>query len=136
MGLSFSARFIFAALLACFLVSCAGVPDPGDIPDDLTVADLIQRAQNSFDRGSVKAARMYYALVIERYSADPAAVVAAEYELAHLNVRQKKWQEALPMLDAIIQKYEADGHYRLPRAYLKLALMDREKIPQEKTPRK
>jgi outer membrane protein assembly factor BamD (BamD/ComL family) len=136
MGLSFAVRGTVAALLVCFLVSCAGVPAPGDIPEGLTVAELIQQAQNSFDRGSLKAARVYYAVILERYAGDPAAVVAAEYELAHLKIKQKKWQEALPMLDGVIQKYEKDEYYRLPRAYLKLALLDKEKIPKEKIPGK
>jgi outer membrane protein assembly factor BamD (BamD/ComL family) len=124
-------KSFFALAAVMVLVSaCAGIPRAEDIPEDLSVAELIQEAQNCVDRGAVKAAQVYYGVILTRHADDPAAVIAAEYELAHLKVKQKKWEEALPMLATVIQEYDADVYYQLPRAYLKLALLDMQKIPK------
>jgi TolA-binding protein len=71
---------------------------------------------------------VYFTAILHRFD-DPAAIAAAEYELAHIKIKQNKWQEAASMLDALIQKYEDDLYYRLPRSYLKLAELDKKKIP-------
>ena len=110
--------------------SCAGVPVESEIPENLSVAELIQEAQNCVDRGAYKAAEVYFTTILHRFD-DPAAIAAAEYEMTHIKIKQKKWQEAAPMVAALLQKYEDDLYYQLPRSYLKLAELDKQKIPKK-----
>ena len=124
--------FPCAALAAVIIVlaSCASVPVESEIPENLSVAELIQEAQNCVDKGAYKAAEVYFSTILHRFD-DPAAIVAAEYEMAHIKIKQKKWQEAAPMVAALLQKYEDDLYYQLPRSYLKLAELDKQKIPKK-----
>ncbi|MDR1785367.1 MAG: hypothetical protein LBR23_02715 [Spirochaetaceae bacterium] len=112
-----------------FAASCAGVPLESEIPD-LSVSALLQEAQNSYDKNNVPAAQVYYRAILNRFPGDPPSVITAEYELAHIKVKQKKWAEALPMIDAALAKFDSDSANTLPRAYYKLLLLDREKIPE------
>jgi outer membrane protein assembly factor BamD (BamD/ComL family) len=123
----------FLAVCAAVFIffSCASVPEESDIPQDLSSAELAQQAQNNFDKGAVETAQVYYQAIIHRFADTPAAVASAEFELAHIKIRQKKWSEALVLLDSLIEKYNNDIFYQLPRSYLKLAELDREKIPKK-----
>ena len=58
-------------------------------------------------------------------------LVAAEYEIAHIRVKQKKWDEAQQMLERIVSYYEGTEAGLLPPHYKKLALIDLDKIPQK-----
>jgi outer membrane protein assembly factor BamD (BamD/ComL family) len=122
--------------LACvlFFFSCASVPTESDIPQNLSPAELAQQAQNNFDLGSVETAQVYYQTILHRFADDPVAVASAEFELAHIKIKKKQWSEALVLLDALIEKYDNDTLYELPRSYLKLAELDREKIPKKYVP--
>jgi outer membrane protein assembly factor BamD (BamD/ComL family) len=129
-------RTLFAALLvgaSLFLVqACSSVPDPASIPADMPIVVLTQNAQNAFDRNNYKAAEVYYQLIIDRYGSDPAVLTAAEFEIAHLRIKEKKWDDARPRLEAIVARYEGAGGASLPPEYLKLAKIDLAKIPQGK----
>ena len=103
---------------------------PKDIPSDLSAEELIQLAQSSYDDGNVKAAQAYYEAVIIRYSSDMALVVEAEYEIAHMKIKEKKWQQAIPDLQRILSYYESDYSGILPQAYKKLAQLDLDKVPE------
>jgi outer membrane protein assembly factor BamD (BamD/ComL family) len=124
-------QFFCVLVLVAFFTACSSVPEESEISEDLSVAELIQEAQNSFDKGSSRTAEVYYQVILNRYADNPEAVVAAQYELAHLKIKHKKWREALFLIDGLIQEYDYDISYQLPRSYLKLAQLDREKIPQK-----
>jgi len=59
-------------------------------------------------------------------------LVAAEYEIAHIRIKQKKWVEAKEMLDRIVSYYDGTDLSVLPPHYKKLALIDLKKIPVQK----
>jgi outer membrane protein assembly factor BamD (BamD/ComL family) len=99
------------------------------IPEGVSVLKLTQSAQDAFAAGNVEKATRYYQTIIDRFGDDPAARIAAEFEIAHLSVKRRDWDKALSLLDAILSQYEHDAAYTLPRAYQKLAELDRAKIP-------
>jgi len=117
-------------LLAAF--GCASVPDPSKIPMELTVAELSQRGQAQLDDYNYKAAEVYYEAIIQRYGTDLGALTAAEFEIAHIRIKQKKWDQAKPMLEAIIARYDETGGAGLPPEYLTLARNDLLSIPEPK----
>lgn len=122
--------FIMAAAACLFAaVSCATVPDPESVPQDLTVPELNRLAQDAIDDNNDKAAEVYYTLIIDRFGSDPAVLTAAEFEIAHIRVKNEKYSDAARRLQTIISRYEATGGAGLPPEYLVLARNDLAKVP-------
>ena len=119
--------FTLLILLTFCLIACSSVPT--DIPQDLTAIELTQKAQTAFDNGNLKAAKVYYQTILDRFSDNPSAVCGAEFELAHLEIKNKNWSEAKTRLTTLINKYKEDTNSTLPREYLVLAQNDLKKIP-------
>ena len=123
---------VAASLLAVLLLAvsgCASVPDPSSIPPETTVADLSQNGQEALDDNNFKAAEVYYQLIIDRYGSDPKALTSAEFEIAHMRIKNKEWADAKIRLEAIIARYESTGGAGLPPEFLVLAKNDLKKIP-------
>ena len=114
----------FLALCAMFFVSCMTVPKEADIPEDSTAADITQKAQESFDDGNYRAAEFYYRLILKRFSTDESICTAADYEIAHIYIKRKKWRDAYTILETLISKYEGQMGMYLPPDYYKLAKID------------
>lgn len=106
--------------------SCQSVPT--DVPEDLTKADLIQLAQDSYDNGNKAAAKYYYELIIERYGDDDSSRIVAQFEIAHILIKDGDTDKARPMLEEIITDFDNNPElaYIIPE-YLKLAKIDLEK---------
>jgi hypothetical protein len=118
-------------LCALWLWGCKSAPREEDIPSGLSSAELIQLAQTSFDEGNTPASELYYRVLAARFYDDLPVRLAAEYELVHIKIKQKKWDEALPILTAILEYYDGSDGYSLPQAYYKLAVIDMNKIPEK-----
>jgi hypothetical protein len=112
------------AIASFSLISCMTVPKESEIPEDTTAADLTQKAQEAFDASNYRAAYAYYQIILNRFSTDESVCVAAEYEIAHLHIKKKKWQDAHTALEKIITKYEGPMGMQLPPDYYKLAKID------------
>ncbi len=119
---------VFCLCAAAVMGGCYSVPKT--IPEDLSAEELVQLAQSSFDAGNIKAAEVYYETIIKRYGNDINLLVEAEFEIAHLKVKQGKWEEAVPMLNRILSYYESDESGYLSAAYKKLVLIDLAKAPE------
>jgi len=125
-------RTILPALLSLTIVlifsGCMTVPKSSDIPADQTVIQLSQAGQESLDKSNYKAAQVYYQLIIDRFGTDAVALTAAEFEIAHIKIKQKRYSEARTMIDEIIARYEAAGATKLSPEYLVLAKNDLARI--------
>lgn len=122
----------FAGILLALIFFVTGCQSaPKDIPQNLSAEELINLAQSSYDSGNVKAAQAYYEAIIIRYGDQMDKLVEAEYEIAHLKIKQKKWQQAIPDLQRILSYYEADTTGVLPSAFKKLAELDMAKVPEK-----
>lgn len=122
----------FAGILLALIFFATGCQSaPKHIPQDLTADELINLAQASYDKGNVKAAQAYYEAIIIRYGDQMDKLVEAEYEIAHLKVKQKKWQQAIPDLQRILSYYESDVTGVLPPSFKKLAELDLAKVPEK-----
>ncbi len=106
------------------LFSCMTVPKESEIPADATAADLAQKAQEAFDSGNRRAARVYYETILKRFPDDESACIAAQYEIAHLHIKKRQWKDAYTILEKIIAKYEGPMAMHLPPDYYKLAKID------------
>lgn len=117
---------ILFVALSVFVAGCASGPEV--IPEDASVAELIQYAQTNIDNGKPGKAKEYLYAVLERYPDDMEAVCCAEFELAHIEVKAKNWKKAEELLTNLLARYEADTTGTLPRAYRVLAENDLKKI--------
>lgn len=115
----------FAAISISVFSSCASNKP---IPEDLTAQELIQNGQNHFERGHYKEALRYYNAVTERYTDSLPLYVEASYEIAHLFMKQKKYNLAQPILQEIVDLYKNVAPGELPGAYQKLAQLELNKI--------
>ena len=106
------------------LFSCMTVPKESEIPEDATAADLTQKAQEAFDAGNYRAARVYYETILKRFADDESACIAAQYEIAHLHIKRRQWKDAYTILEKIIAQYEGPMAMHLPPDYYKLAKID------------
>jgi outer membrane protein assembly factor BamD (BamD/ComL family) len=100
----------------------------------MSAPELSVKAQMALDKNNYKAAEVYYQVIIDRYGSDMAARTAAEFEIAHMRIKKSKWDEAKPMLEEIIKRYESTGGAGLPPEYLVLAKNDLAKIPVPPAP--
>ena len=116
--------FMILTAAISLLFSCSSLPTDETVPANLTPIELNQRAQAELDNGSLRNALEYYKIVIKRYGNDASIRTAAEYEIAHIYISQKKWLEADDMLKAIIDRYEMAGGAGLAPKYLDLARKD------------
>jgi hypothetical protein len=123
-------RFILtAAVAACLFASCSHIPK--SIPDDLSAKEIVQRAQEATDAYHYDAAIVYYRTLNERFGSDPLYRTTAEYEIAFIAYKQKRYTEAKAGLEALLEEYAGPDGAGLPPRYSVLSKKVLEKI-QEK----
>lgn len=119
---------IFKTILAFFILiifsNCGTVPDENKVPYDMTAIDLTQKAQEAFDINNYRGAKAWYKIILKRFGTDISVRTAAEYEIAHILIKQRKWSEADALLAEIIARYEGLGGMKLPPEFYKLAKID------------
>lgn len=116
--------YVCCMIMVFSLFSCMTVPKESEIPEDATAADLTQKAQEAFDSGNYRAARVYYETILKRFADDESACIAAQYEIAHLHIKRHQWKDAYAILEKIIAQYEGPMAMHLPPDYYKLAKID------------
>ncbi|MCH5292014.1 MAG: hypothetical protein J1D88_09725 [Treponema sp.] len=121
---------ICTAALAGLFSACSSIPE--SVPTDLTDREIVQRAQTAYDTGHIKAAQYYYDVLLKRYGMNTAIYIEGRYELAHIAIKKKKYEQAVPILQEIIELYAASAPGSLPGEYRKLAELDLAKVPAEK----
>jgi tetratricopeptide (TPR) repeat protein len=119
-----TAGFPFTALLAALLtalmaVSCA--TRQVVISEDLSAMELIQRAQEASDRNRYSISLQYYETVIQRFPYDIDNIIAAEYEIAFIHYKQKKYDIAKAEFNALLERYNTPDEELLPPQFKILA---------------
>ncbi|QQO09222.1 tetratricopeptide repeat protein [Breznakiella homolactica] len=107
------------ALLAACIIGCAS--GPVEVPADMSPAKIIQQAQEASDRNKFDQAIQYYEILRERYPNDIEHVVTAEYEIAFLHYKQKKYDQAQGELQELLSRYDSPDAVLLPPQYKILA---------------
>jgi outer membrane protein assembly factor BamD (BamD/ComL family) len=126
----------FALIFA--VVLCLGACATGgmNIPEELTPAELIQRAQEASDRNRYSVALQYYTVLLERNSTNIDLVCTAEYEIAFIYYKQKKYNLAKEGFNSLLQRYETPEGDLLPPQFRRLANIVLERIIEKETPLK
>ena len=103
-----------AAVIAFVFLVAACVSGPVTIPENLTVAELLQRGQEAAERNRYTAAIQYYSTVIERYPFDIDSICAAEYEIAFIYYKQKNYDRAKTGFYNLLERYNVPDEEFLP----------------------
>jgi tetratricopeptide (TPR) repeat protein len=131
-------RFLFSniAFLAVLLVSACAT-GPVNIPPDATAEEIIQRAQEASDRNRYKTALQYYEALLDRNLTNIDLVCAAEYEIAFIHYKQKRYDQARTEFNGLLERYNIPDEELLPQQYKKLSLivLDRIKVKEEQRAR-
>jgi outer membrane protein assembly factor BamD (BamD/ComL family) len=119
-------------LTALCLAACAA--GKLNISQELTPAELIQRAQEASDRNRYRQALQYYTALLERYSTNIDLVCAAEYEIAFIHYKQKKYGQAKQEFKSLLERYDAPEGDMLPPQFRRLAAIVLERIGEKEKP--
>jgi outer membrane protein assembly factor BamD (BamD/ComL family) len=116
-------------LLSALAVGC--VSGPENVPDDITPAELVQRAQEASERNRYNLAMQYYQLILDRFPANIDMICEAEYEIAYIHYRQKKYENAREEFTALLTRYDTPDEELLPPQYKRLASIVLERMDQK-----
>lgn len=120
-------KFGIVLLGIVLFASCTSVPK--DIPTSMSALELKQAAQECTAKGNYLGAEEYYKTLLKRFSVDTTIFLETEFELAHVYIKEKKWEKAKVLLQDVLSLYEQDNG-SLPSEYRKLAQIDLDKIPK------
>jgi len=112
-------KLFFAAVLVALLF--AACQTTIRISEDLSPAELIQRAQEASDRNRYNVALQYYQALYDRNPTNLDLVITAEYEIAFIHYKQKKYDQAREELTALLGYYDTPDQELLPQHFKRLA---------------
>ena len=117
--------FVILTAALYFTGSCSSAPA---IDDKLTAPELVQKAQEASDHNRYKTAVYYYEAILEKFPHDLAYTCEAEYEIAFIKYKQKKYSDAKTGFNALLRRYESPDMELLPQHFKILSVNVLEKI--------
>lgn len=96
---------IFSLILALFVLSAGCKTVPPVIPEDLTAAQIFQKAQEAADSRRWDNSAVYYRTFMERYPDDLPNILAARYELAFIEYKKGNYEEATKGFQDLLDDY-------------------------------
>jgi outer membrane protein assembly factor BamD (BamD/ComL family) len=121
-----------ALVFAFFFAACAS--GRAAIPETMSPAELIQRAQEASDRNRYNTALQYYTALLERNQNNIDLVCTAEYEIAFIHYKQKKYADAREEFNALLERYNTPDEELLPPQFKRLANIVLERITEKEKP--
>ena len=107
-----------AFLAALFFFACQSTVK---ISEDLSPAELIQRAQEASDRNRYKVALQYYEALYDRNRTNLDLIITAEYEIAFIHYKQKRYAEAREGFTSLLEYYNTPDQALLPQHFKRLS---------------
>lgn len=112
MKLSTLKLLLIAVAGALFLLSCQ--TGPPEIPEDMSQAEMFQRAQEALDDENYDAALAYYREFLERFPEDTGNRMAARYEIAFIYYKKGDYDTAEQQFQDLLAEYEEPVPEELP----------------------
>jgi tetratricopeptide (TPR) repeat protein len=109
-------KFCVIFILAVFLISACGT-SPINISYELSPAELIQRAQEASERNRYNTALQYYQALYDRNRSNLDLVITAEYEIAFIHYKQKKYQQSRDEFNKLLEYYNSPDAELLPQQF-------------------
>ena len=101
--------------LTLLAASCAG--GPVNVPYDLGPMEIIQLAQEASDRNRYSTSLQYYEIILERFPHDIDSVCAAEYEIAFIHYKQRRFDAARDGFHNLLLRYDHPDGELLPQQF-------------------
>jgi len=95
---------VCSVIVLLSVVGCAGIPESVD--EDLSSAELFRLAQDAYNERAYDVSLFYYNLIVERFGADRATRVAAEYEIAYIYFRTGDRERAKALFEELLVEYQ------------------------------
>lgn len=114
-----SKLFIFGLISIIFLFSACQTTVT--IPNDLSPAEIIQRAHEAMDRNRFSVATQYYQALYDRNRDNINLVITAEYHIAHIHYKEGNFSQARRGMNGILEYYKAPDAMYLPQHFKRLA---------------
>ena len=111
--------FLTIVLIVLIFSTCATVY----IPDDLTPAQLSQRAQEAIDRNRFNIARQYFEALRSRNPQNLNLIITAEYGIGQTHFKQKNYDEARQSFNSVLSYFAQPGSEWLNLHYRQLAVI-------------
>jgi outer membrane protein assembly factor BamD (BamD/ComL family) len=128
-------RFVLWGLVLMLgMASCSTGPQV--ISPDMSSEELVQRAQEASDRNRYGTALSFYKALLERNQTNYDWILTAEYEIAFIHYKQKKYGEAREELNALLNRYENADAELLPQQFKRLSNIVLESIEKKERGRK
>jgi tetratricopeptide (TPR) repeat protein len=121
-------------LMAVMAAACS--TSPQTISEEMTSEELVQRAQEASDRNRYNTALLYYEALLERNQTSYDWILTAEYEIAFIHYKQKKYDEAKSELNALLSRYDSPDAELLPQQYKRLCGIVLESIDKKEAEQK
>jgi len=121
-------KILILAAILCFSACATGTLN---IPYEMTPSELIQRAQEASDRNRYNYALQYYQALLERNSTNIDLVCTAEYEIAFIHYKQKKYAQAKTGFNNLLMRYDMPNGDMLPQQFKLLASKVLERISEK-----
>jgi len=118
-------RILAAFAFVLIFFACASSIN---ISEDLSPAEIIQRAQEASDKNRYGVALQYYQALNERNRSNIDLIITSEYEIAFIHYKQKKYQQAKNELNEVLEYYNTPDAEFLPQHYKKLSKIVIERI--------
>jgi outer membrane protein assembly factor BamD (BamD/ComL family) len=123
---------IWAVLLTFLFSACLTTVN---ISENLSPAELIQRAQEATDKNRYNIALQYYEALYDRNPGNIDLIITAEYEIAFIHYKQKKYNQAHNELTSILKYYDSPDEELLPQHFKRLAQIVIQKIEDKENPK-
>ena len=101
------------------------------IPEELSPAELIQRAQEASDRSRYNQALQYYQALGDRNPLNIDLICEAEYNVAFILYKQKKYSLSREKFNALLERYNGEGVEYLPAHFKLLSVKVLEKLEEK-----
>jgi outer membrane protein assembly factor BamD (BamD/ComL family) len=111
-------KLLFALALTFLFSACASTVN---IPENLSPAELIQRANEAMDRNRYQIATQYYQALYDRNLSNTDLIITAEYHIAFIHYKQGKNDQARAELNAVLEYYNTPDEELLPQHFKRLS---------------
>ena len=112
-------KYTLIALTIIFLFSsCATTVT---IDEEMSPAEMIQRAHEAMDRNNYNIAIQYYQTLAERNPNNIDLIITSKYHLAFIHYKQKKYELAREGMNDVISYYDNPDAVFLPQHFKRLA---------------
>ena len=122
-------KFLFAILIIVLFSACNTA---ANISEDMSSAEIIQRAQEAMDRNRYNTAIQYYQALHDRNQSSIDLIITAEYHIAFIQYKQRKYDLASEGFNGVLAHYNTPDEILLPQHFKRLSQIVLQTI-EEKT---